>query len=46
MGLALVDEDGSDKEDDLVGTFVEALGLEMARAQALAAEVRQVFGLE
>ena len=46
MGLALVDEEGSAEEDDLVGVLVEALGLEMSRAEALAAEVRRAFGIE
>jgi tellurite resistance protein len=46
MGLALVDKEGSDEEDDLMTVFVEALGLNMDRARTVAEEVRQAFGLE
>ena len=46
MGLALVDQDGSPEEDDLVTVFVQALGLDMKRAETLAEEARNAFGLE
>jgi tellurite resistance protein len=46
MGLALVDQDGSPEEDDLVTVFVQALGLDMKRAETLAEETRNAFGLE
>ena len=43
IGLALVDEDASPHEDALVGVLFESLGLEAARADELAAEVRALF---
>jgi tellurite resistance protein len=46
MGLALVDEEGSPEEDDLVSVFVQALGLDLNRAETLAEEARNAFGLE
>jgi tellurite resistance protein len=46
MGLALVDQEGSPEEDDLVTVFVQALGLELKRAETLAEEARNAFGLE
>jgi hypothetical protein len=45
MGLALVDQDGSPEEDELVTVFVQALGLDMKRAEALAEEARNAFGI-
>jgi hypothetical protein len=44
IGLALVDNDAHDAENELVGVLFESLGLAEARADALAAEVRSVFG--
>jgi hypothetical protein len=46
MGLALVDNDGSREEDELVSVLVQALGLDMKRAGMLAEEARNAFGLE
>ena len=43
MGLALVDQEASPEEDELVGILFEGLGLTMERADALAAEVRAAF---
>jgi hypothetical protein len=43
IGLALVDNDASPLEDELVGILFEALALDGDRAEALAAEVRAVF---
>src|SRR5579864_6901372 len=40
IGLALVDDDASPLEDELMGVLFEALGLDGARAEALAAEAR------
>lgn len=44
MGLALVDQEASPEEDELVGMLFEGLGLTMERADALAEEVRKAFG--
>jgi hypothetical protein len=46
MGLALVDQEGSPEEDDLVTVFVQALGIDMGRAEKLAEEARNAFGIE
>ena len=46
MGLALVDQEGSPEEDELVTVFVQALSLDMKRAETLAEEARNAFGLE
>jgi hypothetical protein len=46
VGLALVDKDGAAEEDALVSVLVAALSLPLARAEALAAEVREAFGVE
>jgi hypothetical protein len=46
MGLALVDDEGSPEEDDLVTVLVQVLGLNVARAETLAEEARNAFGLE
>jgi hypothetical protein len=46
MGLALVDQEGSPEEDELVTVFAQALGLDMKRAETLAEEARNAFGLE
>lgn len=43
MALALVDEDPSPEEDQLVGILFESLGLSTERAEALAGEVRHAF---
>ena len=43
IGLALVDDDASPLEDELVGVLFDSLGLEAGRAEELAAEVRAVF---
>lgn len=42
--LALVDQEASPEEDELVGILFEGLGLTMERADALAEEVRKAFG--
>lgn len=42
IGLALVDNDVSPKEDAMMNVFFEALGLDPARAEALAVEARGV----
>ncbi len=44
IGLALVDKDAAAEEDALVGVLFESLGLDEARAEALAHEVRLSFG--
>ena len=43
IGLALADRDASPREDALMNVFFEALGLDAARAEALAAEARGSF---
>jgi uncharacterized tellurite resistance protein B-like protein len=43
IGLALVDDDASPMEDELVGVLFEALGLDGARAEAIASECRAAF---
>lgn len=43
IGLALVDKEAAPEEDALVGILFEGLGLTMARADALADEVRKAF---
>jgi hypothetical protein len=43
IGLALVDDDASPLEDELVGVLYESLELDPARAESLAAEVRSAF---
>ena len=43
IAMALVDQDAAESEDELVGVFFEALGLDGARAEALAGEVRDAF---
>ncbi len=43
IGLALVDEDASPLEDELVSVLFESLGLEAGRAEELAAEAREVM---
>lgn len=45
IGLALADRDASPKEDALMNVFFEALGLDPARAEALAAEARGSSGI-
>lgn len=40
IGLALVDNDASPHEDAMMNVFFEALGLDPARAEALATEAR------
>jgi tellurite resistance protein len=44
IALALVDDDASPHEDALMHVFFEALGLDPARAEALAAEARSGGG--
>jgi hypothetical protein len=43
IGLALVDDDAHDAENELVGVFFTALDLAEERADALAGEVRSAF---
>ena len=43
IGLALVDDDADDDENELVGELFGALGIPEARADSLAAEVRNAF---
>ena len=44
MGLALVDNEAADAEDELMGLLFEQLGLETERADAIAEEVRKALG--
>lgn len=44
MGLALVDRDADDDEDALMGVLYESLGLDEARAEEIAGEIRRAFG--
>jgi tellurite resistance protein len=46
LGIALVDYDDTAEEEALVDAYVEALGLTLPHAQALAAEVRGAFGFD
>ncbi|MBX3191871.1 MAG: hypothetical protein KF819_33075 [Labilithrix sp.] len=44
IGLALVDDDAHDEENALVGVLFQALALPEVRADALASQVRELFG--
>ncbi|HEY8076186.1 MAG TPA: TerB family tellurite resistance protein [Labilithrix sp.] len=46
IGLALVDDDASPLEDELVGVLFDSLGLEPGRAEELAAEARMIMAVK